>query len=98
MGEYRDSGVGDDPDMSRVPGRLRRQMPCMLAFLEQSGAGPTSNAGKGALLHTVVFRKIIGKTRGGPRAMGWLADFVTRVPTWRRHGKRSVCEEAARLI
>ncbi len=95
--EYRDRRR-DDPDMPRVLGKIQRQqVPCMFAFLEHQDAGPTNNASERALRHMVVLRKIIGQTKGGPRAMRRLADFATCVLAWRRHGK-SVYEEVARLI
>ena len=94
--EYRDRGR-DDPDMLKVLGKLQRQLPCMFTFLEHRGVEPTNNASERALRYMVVFRKIIGQTKGGSRAMRRLADFATCVLAWRRHGK-SVYEEVARLI
>ena len=96
MDEYRGSG-SDDPDMIKVLDKLERQIPCMFAFLEHPGVDPTNNASERALRYIVVFRNIIGQTKGGPRAMRRLADFATCVLTWRRQGK-SVYEEVARLI
>ena len=96
MDEYRCRGR-DDPDMIRVLDKLERQIPCMFAFLEHPGVDPTNNASERALRYIVVFRKIIGQTKGGPQAMRRLADFATCVLTWRRQGK-SVYEEVARLI
>ena len=96
MDEYRGRGK-DDPDMIRVLDKLERQAPRMFAFLEYPGVDPTNNASEGALRYIVVFRKIIGQTKGGPQVMRRLADFATCVLTWRRQGK-SVYEEVARLI
>ena len=96
MDEYRHRG-SNDPDMIRVLDKLQRQASRMFAFLEHPGVDPTNNASEGALRYIVVFRKIIGQTKGGPRAMRRLADFATCVLTWRRQGK-SVYEEVARLI
>jgi len=87
----------DDPDMIRVLDKLRRQVPRMFAFLEYHGVDPTNNASERALRYIVVFRKIIGQTKGGPLAMRRLADFATCVLTWRMQGK-SVYDEVARLI
>lgn len=96
MNKYRYRGK-DDPDMIKVLDKLERQIPCMFAFLEHPGVDPTNNASERALRYIVVFRKIIGQTKGGPLAMRRLADFATCVLTWRRQGK-SVYEEVARLI
>ena len=96
MDEYRGRGR-DDPGMIRVPDKLERQMPCMFAFPEHPGVDPANNASERALRCIVVFRKIIGQTKGGPPAMRRLADFATCVLTRRRQGK-SVYEEVARLI
>lgn len=96
MDGYRGRG-SNDPDMLKVLDKLERQIPCMFAFLEHPGVDPTNNASERALRYIVVFRKIIGQTKGGPPAMRRLADFATCVLTWRRQGK-SVYEEVARLI
>ncbi len=96
LDEYRGRGR-DDPDMIRVLDKLERQVPCMFAFLEHPGVDPTNNASERVLRYIVVFRKIIGQTKGGPLAMRRLADFATCVLTWRRQDK-SVYEEIARLI
>ncbi|MCE2498944.1 MAG: transposase, partial [Nitrosopumilaceae archaeon] len=96
MDEYRDRGR-DDPDMIKVLGKLQRQVSRMFTFLEYPGVDPTNNASERALRYMVVFRKIIGQTKGGPPAMRRLADFATCVLTWRRQGK-SVYEEISRLI
>ena len=87
----------DDPDMLKVLDKLQRQVPRMFAFLEHPDVDPTNNASERALRYMVVFRKIIGQTKGGPAAMRRLGDFATCILTWRRHGK-SVYEEVARLI
>ena len=96
MDEYRRKG-SNDPDMIKVLDKLQRQAPRMFTFLEHPGVDPTNNASERALRYIVVFRKIIGQTKGGPQAMRRLADFATCVLTWRRQGK-SVYEEVARLI
>ena len=96
MDEYRDSGK-DDPGMIKVLGKLQRQVSRMFTFLEHPGVDPTNNASERALRYMVVFRKIIGQTKGGPPAMRRLADFATCVLTWRRQGK-SVYEEVSRMI
>lgn len=93
---YRQKGT-DDPDMIKILDKLERQVPCMFTFLEHPGVDPTNNASETALRYLVVFRKTIGQTKGGARSMKRMADFVTCVLTWRRHG-RSVFEEVARLI
>ncbi len=96
MDECRHNG-SNDPDMLKVLDKLQRQAPRMFTFLEHPGVDPTNNASERALRYTVVFRKVIGQTKGGPQAMRRLADFATCVLTWRRQGK-SVYEEVARLI
>ena len=96
LDEYRGRG-SNDPDMIKVLDKLQRQAPRMFTFLEHPGVDPTNNASERALRYIVVFRKIIGQTKGGPQAMRRLADFATCVLTWRRQGK-SVYDEVARLI
>ena len=96
MDEYRDRGR-DDPGMIKVLDKLQRQVPRMFTFLEHPGVDPTNNASERALRYMVVFRKIIGQTKGGPPAMRRLADFATCVLTRGRQGK-SVYEEISRMI
>ena len=97
LDRYRDAGGGNDDDMQKVLDKLERHLHRMFAFLEHPGVDPTNNAGERALRYLVVFRKISGQTKGGPKSMKRLADFVTCVLTWRAHGK-SVAEEVGRLI
>ena len=71
---YRGRGM-DYPDMLKVLDKLQRQAPRMFAFLEHPGVDPTNNASERALRYMVVFRKIIGQTKGGPAAMRRLGDL-----------------------
>ena len=58
---------------------------------------PANSASERALRYYVVFRKIIGQTRGGIRAMRMLGDFISCITTWWNEGK-SVMAEVAKLV
>ena len=50
----------------------------MFAFVEHHGMEPTNNASERALIHYVVFRKVIGQAVGGVRAMRRRGSFQLR--------------------
>ncbi len=56
--------------MLKVLDKMQWQAPRMFAFLEHPGVDSTNNASERALRYIVVFREIIGQTKGGPLARG----------------------------
>ena len=94
LDRYRGSG---DRHLERLVARIERGIPGLFTFLEHPEAEPTNNSSERALRYTVVFRKISGQIKGGPKSMRRMSNLVTCVMTWRAQGK-IVAEEVARLI
>ena len=90
----------DDADLEKHVRMMERHLHGMFAFVEYPGVEPTNNASERALRYYVVFRKIIGQTRGGPTAMRRLGDLSAarggmrvraswrRSPSWFRQVNR----------
>ena len=94
LGRYGNTG---DADLEKHVRMTERHLHGMFAFAEYPWVEPTNNTPERGLRYYVVFRRVIGQTRGGPTAMRRLGDFISCVLTWWNEGKSVMHEVAMRV-